>query len=122
MGFFDRFKGQKPLTEAQERWNRLWFLWFKGGIESPYEELMTYQSEVTNGGHGQYFINTPLWKTHMQTLRTILPDILWKNLQAACDAFEAEDDETLAECDAVFDRNQHLAAEILQAHADTLPR
>ena len=36
----------------------MWDLWVEKKAETPYAELMTYQSEVSNGGHDQYFTNT----------------------------------------------------------------
>lgn len=36
----------------------MWELWMNEKIETPYAELMTYQSEVNNGGRSQYFDNT----------------------------------------------------------------
>ena len=52
MGFFDIFKKktEKPLT-AEEKWNRIWELWEIGDLLSPLENLLTYESEVNNGGH-----------------------------------------------------------------------
>ena len=56
MGLFDIFKKKKiELTEEQLRWNKTWDLWVEKKAETPYAELMTYQSEVNNGGHDQYF-------------------------------------------------------------------
>ena len=58
MGFFDLFKKKKvELTDQQLKWNKIWELWEEEKAESPYQELMTYQSEINNGGHDQYFLN-----------------------------------------------------------------
>ena len=58
MGLFDIFKKKKvELTEEQLKWNKMWELWTEEKVESPYAELMTYQSEINNGGHCQYFSN-----------------------------------------------------------------
>ena len=35
----------------------MWDLWVEEEADSPYAELMTYQSEVNNGGHMQFFDN-----------------------------------------------------------------
>ena len=51
------FGKKSELTEEQKKWNKMWDLWANGLTDSPYAELMTYQSEVYNGGHGQYFDN-----------------------------------------------------------------
>ena len=60
MGIFDFLKPKKPqeLPLPQQRWNKMWDLWADGELDSPYASLMTYQSEVNNGGHDQYFFNT----------------------------------------------------------------
>ena len=56
MGLFDIFKKKKvELTEEQLKWNKMWELWTEAKVEVPYAQLMTYQSEVNNGGHDQYF-------------------------------------------------------------------
>ena len=58
MGLFDFFKKKKvELTEEQLKWNKMWELWAEEKVASPYSELMTYQSEINNGGHSQYFTN-----------------------------------------------------------------
>lgn len=54
-GFFK--KNKVKLTEKELKWNKMWELWAKECADSPYSELMTYQSEVNNGGHAQYFDN-----------------------------------------------------------------
>ena len=58
MGVFSFFKKSKvALTGEQKKWNIMWDLWVEGRADSPYAELMTYQSEINNGGHDQYFFN-----------------------------------------------------------------
>ena len=58
MGVFSFFKKSKvELTDEQKKWNKMWDLWVEGRADSPYSELMTYQSEINNGGHDQYFFN-----------------------------------------------------------------
>lgn len=37
--------------------DRLWEHWEGERVDSPYAELMTYQSEINNGGHSQFFFN-----------------------------------------------------------------
>lgn len=56
MGVFRFFKKNKAEpTDEQKKWNKMWDLWAEGRADSPYAELMTYQSEINNGGHDQYF-------------------------------------------------------------------
>jgi len=51
-GFFDLFKKKKAeLAEEQQKLNKIWDLWEKEQADSPYAELMTYQSEVNNDIH-----------------------------------------------------------------------
>ncbi len=58
MGVFRFFKKSKAEpTDEQKKWNKMWDLWAEGRADSPYAELMTYQSEINNGGHDQYFFN-----------------------------------------------------------------
>lgn len=57
MGRFHLFRQKQVLSETEQKLNALWDSWAKGKVESPYQELMTYESEVNNGGHDQYFFN-----------------------------------------------------------------
>ena len=131
--FFDIFRrkknkaiGEDVISEADEKWNRIWDLWAEGEIESPYNELMTYQSEVNNGGHGQYFVNTEntsdLLK-EMSGLNSVLSDTLKENLKTAYEAhLLLEQDETneeaeavLEKCDDVFFQNEKDINAILES-------
>ena len=124
MGLFDIFKKRKiELTEEQLKWNKLWSLWEEDKVESPYAELMRYQSEINNGGHSQYFFNvenTGDIRKDISVLETILSKKLNINLKKAYKAYlvleEKEDDEkaeeTLEQCDDVF---YELEEEINQA-------
>ena len=107
----------------------MWELWEKGRADSPYAELMTYQSEVNNGGHDQYFFNvgnTGDLQKEMSVLETILPPTLQKNLKKAYDAHlileDNEDDEqaeeVLEQCDDVFYETEEEINRILKGYAD----
>lgn len=130
--FFDIFRRKKNkaidedvISEADEKWNRMWDLWAEGEIESPYNELMTYQSEVNNGGHHQYFLNTENHgdvRNDVEALCTILPGVLTDNIQSAFKAYiELEQDknieaneEILEKCDDVFYENEEMINGILE--------
>ncbi|MBO5334019.1 MAG: hypothetical protein J6B37_07915 [Clostridia bacterium] len=132
--FFDLFRRKKNkdiedvvLSEADEKWNRMWDLWADGDIESPYNELMTYQSEVNNGGHHQYFFNTENngdIRKDIEILCAILPDVLKDNIQTAFKAYiELEQDknidtneEILEKCDDVFWENEEMINSILESY------
>ena len=132
MGLFDIFKKKKvELTEEQLKWNKMWDLWTEGEADSPYAELMTYQSEVNNGGHGQYFCNvenTGDLKKEMSALSTVLSDKLVENLNRAYKAHllleENEDDEKAEEiaeqCDALFFENEEEINYKLETYSDTI--
>lgn len=55
MGLFDKLKKKDELPEKDRKWNKMWDLWAEGEAAAPYAQLMTYDSEVNNGGHSQYF-------------------------------------------------------------------
>ena len=91
MGVFNFFRRNKAeLTDDQKKWNKMWDLWAEGRADSPYAELMTYQSEINNGGHDQYFFNIENigdLQKEMAVLDTVLPANLRENLQNAYDAY-----------------------------------
>jgi hypothetical protein len=130
MSFFDLFKRKKnelPIEELQ--WNKMWDLWVEEEAASPYAELMTYESEINNGGHMQFFDNVSNTDDLPQTisiLYTVLSDTLKQNLENAYRAYseqqEDEDtlDEILNECDNVFYENESEVEEILKEYAKTI--
>mgnify|MGYP003559179126 CR=1 FL=1 len=129
MGLFDIFKKRKvELTEAQRKWNKMWELWSDEKTDSPYAQLMTYQSEVNNGGHDQYFTNienTSDLQKEITVLATILSQKHQSNLQTAYRAYLAlEDDENaegvLEQCDTVFYENEDELNCILEKYAATI--
>ena len=132
MGLFDLFKKKKvELTEDQLKWNKIWDLWTDGEAESPYAELMTYQGEINNGGHSQYFFNIEnnddLTK-EMSALENILSDKLVDNLHKAYKAYlileENEEDEKaeeiMGQCDDMFYKNDEEINNKLQSYADKI--
>lgn len=129
MGIFDFFrKKEVELTEEEKKWNKMWDLWVDEQVDSPYAELMTYQSEINNGGHDQYFVNvenTGDLQAEMSALATILPVKLKNNLQKAYEAYlvleEKEEDEKAEEimeqCDDLFYENEVEINHILEQYA-----
>lgn len=117
--------------ESQRKWNLLWDMWMEGTVQSPYAELMEYESEVNNGGHSQYFFNVANCgdlKAAVRVVLEILPNPLHDNLKRGYDAFAAQDDicdddneELFEECDDVFYENEDVLIAVLQAYADSLP-
>ena len=129
MGLFDFLKKKEvQLTDEQKKWNKMWELWTEEEADSPYAELMTYQSEVNNGGHDQYFFNvgnTGDLQKEMSVLETVLSENLKNNLQKAYKAYlaleEKEDDEKaeeiMEECDDVFYENEEEINHILEQYS-----
>ena len=132
MGLFDAFKKKKTeLSDEQKKWNKMWDLWASEQVDSPYAELMTYQSEINNGGHDQYFVNVENvsdLRKEMATLTTILPETLQQNLQIAYRAYlesneEGIDqlaDEILEKCDEAFFENEEQINSLLKAYAERI--
>jgi hypothetical protein len=132
MGLFNIFKKKKvELTEEQQKWNKIWELWIEEKVETPYAELMTYQSEINNGGHSQYFTNVENigdLQKEMSALEQILSKKLGTNLKKAYKAYlvleENEDDEkseeTLEQCDDVFYENEEEINYALEEYASKI--
>jgi hypothetical protein len=132
MGFFDIFKKKKvELSEQQLKWDKMWDLWVEEMAESPYAELMKYQSEINNGGHDQYFTNvenTGDLAKEMAALEEILSKEMNENLKNAYKAYlaleETEDDEEaeeiLEECDDFFYENEEEINRKLEEYASTI--
>lgn len=130
MGIFDAFKKKNELTLSQQKENDMWELWVQGKTVSPYTELMSYESEVNNGGHSQYFFNTANChdlEAAVNVLFSVLPEILRENLRRGYEAFCAQEeidddvnDDLFEECDDVFWANEQLLMDILKEYAESL--
>ena len=122
---------KEEVSILEQKWNQMWSLWEEGQADSPYAELMTYQSEVSNGGHDQYFFNvenTEDLQKEMAALNTILPIKLKNNLERAYKAYlaleEKENDEKskgiLEECDDILYENEEALNCILREYANKI--
>lgn len=86
---------------------------------------MTYQSEINNGGHDQYFLNienTGDLQKEMSVLETVLSEKLKNNLQKAYLVLEEKEDdekaeEIMEECDDVFYENEEEINHILEEYS-----
>ena len=129
MGLFDLFRKKKKAASPEDR---MWELWMEKKAASPYAELMTYQSEVGNGGHDQYFFNVSNaggdLKKEMSALESVLSETLKDNLHKAYEAYlileEKEEDEAaeniLSQCDDVLYENEQEINQALAKYAVTL--
>lgn len=132
MGVFDFFKKRKSeLSREQKKWNKMWDLWAENRADTPYAEVMTYQSEVNNGGHDQYFLNveqTGDLQAEISILENVLSEELRSNLLTAYDAYQMladkESDEEweaiLEGCDNVFFKNEEEINRILKEYASKI--
>ena len=128
MGIFDVFKKKEPLI-PDEKLNKLWDAWVAGKVPAPWAALMTYESEVNNGGHDQYFFNvneTGDVQAEVKTVLSLLPEVLKSNLQRAWEAYQAspdaedENDDLFNECDDVFYANEKPLIDLIQNYANDL--
>ena len=109
--------------------NKIWDLWAEGKAKTPYAELMTYQGEINNGGHSQFFLNvsnTGDLPATVEVLLGILPEPLKSNLSWAYDSYlstkdsDEEDDELFDECDNVFYEHEERINAMLDEYALSL--
>ena len=133
MGLFDLLKRKKKvaLTEEQLKWNKMWELWTEEKADSPYAELMTYQSEINNGGHDQYFTNvenTSDLQKEMSALEQVLSTNLVTNIKKAYKAYlvlkennnDEKAEEILAQCDDAFYENEEEINRALEEYSSTI--
>lgn len=130
MKLFGWFRKQEELPVADRKWNKMWDLWVEGNAESPYSELMEYESEVNNGGHSQYFFNVANCgdvQTAAKVLLSILPEPLLSNFRKAYEAFSGQEDicddvndSLFDECDDIFGKYEQLILDMLAAHAKSI--
>ncbi|MGN0812725.1 MAG: DUF4375 domain-containing protein [Candidatus Coproplasma sp.] len=131
MNILDLFRKKKvKLSDKQLKLCKMWELWADEKVPSPYAELITYQSEINNGGHAQYFFNVSSicdLQKEMATLETVLPIQHKETLKTAYSAFlalEENGDEKaekiLEQCDDTFFENEKEINRILQEYADTI--
>lgn len=124
MGIFDIFKKKKELPLEAQQWNKMWNLWTEDKIESPYKELMTYQSEVNNGGHSQYFCNIESnndARSEINKVKKLLSKDLQENIEKAYKAYQKleevediESEEILEECDNLYYEKESEINDILE--------
>lgn len=130
MELFGWFRKQEELPVADRKWNKMWDLWVEGNAESPYSELMEYESEVNNGGHSQYFFNVANCgdvQAAAKVLLSILPEPLLSNFRKAYEAFSGQEDicddvndSLFDECDDIFGKYEQLILDMLAAHAKSI--
>ena len=132
MGFFDKIKSfwkrEKPSAPkaSEVDLDKLWDMWDKGEIKSPYAQLMKYEAEVNSDGH-MHFFDTAESTYELADLLDILFDSLGKTLKANLERayrayvkYEDDDDrlwDILDKCDNVFYENEQELIGLLEEHA-----
>ena len=138
MGFWKKLFGKKEEDEGTRRWNAMWEAWEAGEIPSPCNELLTYDSEMQEGGHLQFFLNRALRGENifavMAALRETLPAGHAENVAQAyrqycllgidpendADVCAVLEDAPLAPFDAYYDEHEEELLDVLEAYAATL--
>lgn len=117
---------EQKISEAEQKFNKMWDLWAKGEVPSPYADLMTYQSEVNNGGHAQFFDNvssTGHLRAVMKALKPMLPMEIRLPLVEAYNARringdDAEENEAFYEhADEAFYEKEEMINKILEDYS-----
>ena len=120
---------EQKISEAEQKFNKMWDLWAKGEVPSPYADLMTYQSEVNNGGHAQFFDNvssTGHLRAVMNALKPMLPMEIRLPLVEAYNARringdDAEENEAFYEhADEAFFENEDIINRILEKYSEQI--
>ena len=83
--------GNITAERAERLQDEMWESWEEGKLPPSYQALLTYVSDVMDGGHLQYFLNRDLREENffslMPTLRELLPEGHAGNLSNAYRAY-----------------------------------
>ena len=112
-------------TQA-ENWNKMWDMWSENKLPLPLSELLTYDSEVNNGGHYQYFDSLGYIsdvKKSVAIVKKLLPLGLKLNLAKAYRAYvkslkEIDVDEIMEKCDNYYYSKESAIENLLNKHAN----
>jgi hypothetical protein len=130
VGLLDVLKKKKTTLTPDEKLDRMWAMWANNELKLPCAKLMTYESEVNNGGHSQYFFNIANYgnlAAEVEAVLPMLPEPLRENLSRGYVAFAAQkhisdddNDALFEECDDVFYDHEQLLIDILYEAAKSL--
>ncbi len=136
MNFWKKLFGKKD--GKQDKWSAMWEAWEAGGIPSPYNELLTYDDELQDGGHLQFFLNRALRKENMFSVMAALKETLpaghADNVAQAYRQYcmlgidpdddaaivQALDDAPLAVFDRYYAEHEEELLDVLEAYAASL--
>lgn len=138
MGFLKKLFGKKDGGDGEDKWSAMWEMWEAGEIDSPYNELLTYDNEMQEGGHLQFFLNRALRKENifavMAALRETLPADHADNVAQAyrqycmldidpeddASVMQALEDAPLSVFDTFYDEHEEELLDVLEAYANSL--
>ena len=121
--------------EDEEKWNKMIDLWSDYKLDDPIKDVITYDAEVQNGGHLQFFENCEgEIEELMISLKKQLPEEMYSNLKEAYDlhkkknlTIETVDDYVEEAQLGDFDKfdnfyydNENKISKIMQEYASTL--
>ena len=117
------------LNESEKKWNKLWAMAGKElAVCNPHmNDLCDYYSGIMGEGHSGWLFNTEnsdgkeALSARLVSLKTILPEHLYANLENAVCAYDTDDeDDVCAEADDYFYDHEQEVIDIVQRFADTL--
>lgn len=72
------------IPKDEERWNKMIDLWSDNELNDPIKDVITYDAEVQNGGHLQFFENCQdEMEALIISLKKQLPEEMYNNLKQA---------------------------------------
>lgn len=122
-------------TFSDEKWNKMIDLWVDYELNHPIKDVLTYDSEVNNGGHLQFFENCNNELDEMLiSLKDNLPEDIYINLKKAYDVYTSSDinienvddyvgealEDRFREYDSYYYNNNYKVNEVLRNYASTL--
>ena len=126
------------LTEEERKWNKVWDMWADGTLESPYNELLEYSSQVNGGGHLCFFDNVSgediskldkVISVLLDTLPTVFVSKLKRAYDSYCkDSVDKEGDKIASEktvkytdeLDNIFYDNEELVNGMIREYSNSI--
>lgn len=122
-------------TFSNEKWNKMIDLWVDYELDHPIKDVLTYDAEINNGGHLQFFENCNDELDEMMiSLKENLPEDIYINLKKAYDVYTSSDinienvddyvgealEDRFGEYDSYYYNNNDKVNEVLRNYASTL--
>lgn len=120
---------------SEEKWNKMIDMWSDFELDDPIKDVLTYDAEINNGGHLQFFENCHDNLDEMLlSLKNTLPSDIYNNLKKAYDIYassntnienvddyvEESSKNQFSEYDTYYYNNTDKINEILKNFASTL--